>query len=172
MPVKTPTAAAEWLIQRGTDALAHLNELQEAVTTAVHETVGQAREQLAYFTSMIPAAARRILDTNRIRLDNNARAIPLAVTNLVSTQRTRLDRAAERVGEAVTRAMQREQQRLQALDDKATLLSPVNTLRRGYSLVMRDGKCVTSSDPLQPGDQINVQFAAGTADATVSGVRN
>ena len=172
MPVKTPTAAAEWLIQRGTDALAHLNELQEAVTTAVRETVGQAREQLAYFTSMIPAAARRILDTNRIRLDNNARAIPLAVTNLVSTQRTRLDRAAERVGEAVTRAMQREQQRLQALDDKATLLSPVNTLRRGYSLVMRDGKCVTSSDQLQPGDQINVQFAAGTADATVSGVRN
>ncbi|MBQ6080527.1 MAG: exodeoxyribonuclease VII large subunit [Muribaculaceae bacterium] len=172
MPVKTPTAAAEWLIQRGTDALAHLNELQEAVTTAVRETVGQAREQLAYFTSMIPAAARRILDTNRIRLDNNARAIPLAVTNLVSTQRTRLDRAAERVGEAVTRAMQREQQRLQALDDKATLLSPVNTLRRGYSLVMRDGKCVTSSDQLQPGDHINVQFAAGTADASVTTVTN
>ena len=171
MPVKTPTAAAEWLIQRGTDALAHLNELQEAVTTAVRETVGQAREQLAYFTSMIPAAARRILDTNRIRLDNNARAIPLAVTNLVATQRTRLDRAVERVGEAVARAMQREQQRLQALDDKATLLSPVNTLRRGYSLVMRDGKCVTSSDQLQPGDSVAIQFAEGSADASVTDVK-
>jgi exodeoxyribonuclease VII large subunit len=168
MPVKTPTAAAEWLIQRGTDALAHLNDLQEAVTTAVREMVGQAREQLAYFTSMIPAAARRILDTNRIRLDNNARAIPLAVTNLVTTQCTRLDRAVERVGEAVARAMQREQQRLQALGDKATLLSPANTLRRGYSLVMSDGKCVTDASQLHPGDEINIQFAAGTADATVN----
>lgn len=168
--VKTPTAAAEWLIQRGTDALAHLNELQEAVVTAVRDTVGQAREHLAYYTSMIPATARRIIDTNRIRLDNDARAIPLAATNLITAQRTRLERAVERVGDTISQAMQREQQRLQALGEKATLLSPVNTLRRGYSLVMKDGKCVTASDQLTPGDLINVQFAQGSADATVTNV--
>ena len=61
--VKTPTAAAEWLINRGTNALAHLDELQETVVTAVRDTVGHAREQLAYYTSMIPAASRRIIDT-------------------------------------------------------------------------------------------------------------
>ena len=70
MRVKTPTAAAEWLIQRGTAALARLNELQDAVVTSVRDTVAQSREQLAYFTSMMPATARRIIDTNRIRLDN------------------------------------------------------------------------------------------------------
>lgn len=167
MRVKTPTAAAEWLIQRGTDALSHLNELQEAVVTAVRDTVGQAREHLAYYTSMIPATARRIIDTNRIRLDNDARAIPLAATNLITAQRTRLERAVERVGDTITQIMQREQQRLQALEDKATLLSPDNTLKRGYALVRKGDKCVTAAAQVHSGDQINVQFAVGTATATV-----
>ena len=168
--VKTPTAAAELLIQCGTDALARLNALQEAVVTAVRETVGKAREQLAYFTSMIPATALRIIETNRIRLDNDAKNIPFAANGLIANQRTRLDHAVERMSAAVVAAMQREQQRLHALGEKAMLLSPVNTLQRGYSLVMKDGKCVTAAAQLSPGDQINVQFAQGSADATVSSV--
>ena len=166
--VKTPTAAAEWLIQRGTNALAHLDELQDAVVTAVRETVSQAREHLAYFASMIPATARRIIDTNRVRLNNYASSIPFAATGLIATQRTRLDRAGERIGESVMRTLQREQQRLQALDDKATLLSPLNTLRRGYALVRTGDQCVTSASQLQPGDNITIHFATGTTTATVN----
>ena len=166
--VKTPTAAAETLIQRGTTALAHLDELQDAVVTAVRDTVGQAREHLAFFTTMIPAAARHLIDTNRIRLDNHARNIPFAAKGLIVNQRTRLERAVERMGDTVSRALQREQQRLVALGDKATLLSPVNTLQRGYSLVRRGDKCVTAADQLHSGDQITVQFATGTTDATVN----
>ena len=166
--VKTPTAAAEWLIQCGTAALSRLNELQEAVVTSVRDTVSQAREQLAYYTSMIPATAQRIIDTNRIRLDNHARSIPVAATNLIASQRTRLERAIERIGDTIARAMQREQQRLQALDDKATLLSPAGTLRRGYALVRVGDKCVTNATQLHPGDQVTMQFAEGAADATVN----
>ena len=168
MRVKTPTAAAEWLIQRGTAALARLNELQDAVVTSVRDTVAQSREQLAYFTSMIPATARRIIDTNRIRLDNHARSIPVAAVNLMTAQRTRLERFVERMGDIVNAAMQREQQRLQALDDKATLLSPAATLRRGYSLVKLGDKYVSTASDLQPGDQITLQFAADDAQATVN----
>ncbi|MBQ6166123.1 MAG: exodeoxyribonuclease VII large subunit [Muribaculaceae bacterium] len=166
--VKTPTAAAEWLIQQGANALAHLDELQEAVVTAVRDTVSQAREHLAYYTTMIPAAARNIIDTNRIRLDNHTRNIPFAATGLIESQRTRLERAVERMGDAVARTMQREQQRLQALDDKATLLSPQGTLQRGYALVKKDGKCVTDATLLQQGDQVTMQFATGTTTATVN----
>ena len=165
--VKTPTAAAEWLILQGTNALAHLNELQDAVVTAVRDTVSQAREHLAYFTSMIPATARRIIDTNRIRLDNNAKNIPVAANGLIANQRTRLNHAVERIGDVIAVAMQREQQRLQALQDKATLLSPDNTLKRGYALVRKGDKCVTAADQVHSGDQITVQFAVGTTAATV-----
>ena len=166
--VKTPTAAAEWLIKCGTNALARLDELQETVASAVRDTVAAAREHLAYNTSLIPAVARGIIDANRIRLDNHARNIPFAANSLLANQRTHLQRMVERMGDAVARAVQREQQRLQALDDKAVLLSPQNTLRRGYSLVRVGDKCVTAASQLQPGDNITVQFAEGSAEATVN----
>ena len=86
----------------------------------------------------------------------------------MANQRTHLQRMVERMGDAVARAMQREQQRLQALDDKAVLLSPQNTLRRGYSLVRVGDKCVTAASQLQSGDNITVQFAEGSAEATVN----
>ena len=168
MSVKTPTAAAEWLMQRGTNALANLDELQDAVVNAVRDTVAEAREHLAYFTSLIPAVARGIIDTNRIKLDNYTRNIPFAANNLIANQQTRLERALERMADAVKTAMHREQQRLQALDEKATLLSPVNTLQRGYVLVRKDGKCATAADQLHPGDQVTMQFADGAANATVN----
>lgn len=170
MRVKTPTAAAEWLIQRGTNALAHLDDLQDVVVNTVRDIVGHAREQLAHYTSMIPATARRIIDTNRIKLDNYTQNLPFAASGLITAQRTRLERTVERIGDAVTVAMQREQQRLQALDDKATLLSPVNTLRRGYALVRVGDKCVTAAGQVHPGESISVQFAEGSADATVTHV--
>jgi len=166
--VKTPTAAAQWLIQQGASALERIDQLQDAVITAVRDTVSQAREHLAYFTSMIPAAARHIIDTNRIRLDNHARNIPFAATGLIEGQRTRLGRATERMGNAVAVAIQRELQRLNALGDKAALLSPDNTLRRGYALVRKDGKCVTAATQLHPGDQVTMQYATGTTAATVN----
>ena len=76
------------------------------------------------------------------------------------------------MGSAVAAAMQRERQRLQALDDKATLLSPLNTLRRGYALVRIGDKCVTMASQLQPGDSVTMQFAAGSAQATIHQIDN
>ena len=172
MRVKTPTAAAQWLVQQGAGALAHLDELQDDVVAAVRDTIAQTREHLAYYTSIIPATARRIIDTNRLRLDNLANSIPLAVNNLIAAQRTRLDRASERMSQTVEHAMQREQQRIKALGEKAALLSPDNTLQRGYSLVWAHGKCVTAASQLHPGDHIHVQFAQGTTDATVTEIQN
>ena len=167
MRVKTPTAAAEWLIQQGSNELARINDMQEAVVSTVRDTVGRAREHLAYFTSMIPATAHRIIDTNRVKLDSYAKNIPLVAGNLILSQRNRLERAVERMGDAVASALQREQQRLQALDDKATLLSPLNTLRRGYALVRVGDKCVTAASQLQQGDRVTMQFADSAATATI-----
>lgn len=171
MRVKTPTAAAEWLIQQGAAALARLDGMQDAVVTAVRDIVAQAREQMAHYTTMIPATAHRIIETNRIRLDNYAKNIPLAAGNLIAMQSTRLERASERIVQAVGHAMQREQLHLNSLGEKAALLSPENTLQRGYALVTAGDRCVTAASQLRPGEQITVQFASGSADATVNNTK-
>ncbi len=166
--VKTPTAAAELLIQRGTDALSHLTDLSNAIVAAAREMLAHSREQLAYYSSLLPAAARRVLDTSRLRLEGYARTIPLTVAGRIATERTHLQHHGERVVVAAGQHMERQRLRLEALSDKVELLSPRNILNRGYSLTMCHGRYITSADQLNPGDTITVHLKQGRARAIVA----
>ncbi len=127
--------------------------------------VGHAREQLAYYTSFIPAAARRIIDTSRMRLDHLKDAIPLAVSGRVTGERTRLTHLVDIMKAALNNQLERQQMRLEALTDKVSLLSPQNTLNRGYALVSRSGQIVTDAAQLNDGDPITIHLRDGNINA-------
>jgi len=166
--VKTPTAAAQWLIEQGNLQLAHLEELRNTVITTARDTLAHAREQLTYYANIIPATVQHLVETGTLRLNHLQQAIPVAANNRIQGERNRLTVVVQRVTSAVQAAMQREQMRLQALGDKATLLSPQNTLNRGYALVWHKGKGVTTATQLQAGDNVTLLFQQGRAQATVT----
>ncbi|MBO4870480.1 MAG: exodeoxyribonuclease VII large subunit [Muribaculaceae bacterium] len=171
MRVKTPTAAAEYLIQRGSDALAHLTELGNAIISTARDMVARSREQLAYYASIIPSTARRIMDTSKLRLDHFQQNIPLSVGNRLGSERTRLEHRVENIRDNVARIMMQEKMRLDALNDKVTLLSPRNILNRGYSLTVHNGQYITDATQLQPGDVITTHFRDGSARAVVQSTK-
>lgn len=167
MRVKTPTAAAEFLIGRGVDALARLDELRNLVVNNAREIVSREREHMSYYSSIIPATAQRIVSTAGTRLDNFLSAIPQAVNTLINAQSTRLDHTTEVMKTAVNQSLLTAQMQLQALDDKVALLSPRNILNRGYSLTMCNGKYITSSTQLNPGDVVTTHLKQGRIRAEV-----
>lgn len=171
MRVKTPTAAAEFLVGRGVDALARLDELRNLVVNNARDIASREREHISYYSSLIPATAQRIVSTARTRLDNYLQTIPLAATSLIKAQNTLLDHSVEIIKSTVTQSLSTAQLRLQALDDKLTLLSPRNILNRGYSLTMRGGKFVTEASQLNPGDVITTFFKDGKATTQVSTIK-
>lgn len=165
--VKTPTAAAEFLIGRGVEQLARLQELQNTVASLVQESLARAGEQLAYYTSFIPLAATRIVETGKMRLQQQAQALPLAVTNRIAAERARLDRSVQLIAAALPQQLSREKMRLDNLQDKVAILSPRNTLNRGYSLTMHNGHVVTDASQLKPGDVVTTHFKAGSVKSTI-----
>lgn len=169
--VKTPTAAAEFLIGRGADAMARLDELRNLVVTNAREMVSHARENLSFYGSLIPATAQRIAATARTRLDNYISTIPMAAQALLTTQSTHLDHTVERIKSSVAQSILTAQMQLQSLDDKATLLSPRNILNRGYSLTLSAGKYITSSSQLKPGDFVTTHFKEGKIRAEIKEVK-
>ena len=145
MRVKTPTAAAEWLIAQGETALSRIGELSNTLVALASGYVARANEQLAYYTS----------------------SIPLIVQNRVSNSKTQLGYLFQTIKQAGEQQMLREKMRLQSLEDKVQILSPQNTLRRGYSLTLKNGKAVTNSADLQKGEQITTIFADGEVKSIV-----
>lgn len=46
-------------------------------------------------------------------------------------------------------------------------LDPLTTLKKGYSLTLKDGKIIKSATALKPGDEIRTRFADGTVESQI-----
>ena len=167
MRVKTPTAAAEWLISRGETALGRINELSNTIVTIARNYMAHAGEQLAYYGSTIPLVARNMIDNANIRLNHYAQSIPVSVKNHIMASKTQLGFLFQSMKQAGEQRIIRENLMLSAMEEKVILLSPQNTLKRGYSLTLKDGKAVTNGDDIKSGDRLTTMFASGKVTSVV-----
>lgn len=165
--VKTPTAAAEWLLDRAQSALDHVNALTDMVVDSATQMLSGARQQLAYFTSGIPLMADNIVVRHRARLQQIAAAIPVVAARRIDGAGKDLAFASQRLAMAARQCVANERQRMTGLEKQVELLSPDRVLRRGYSLTLRDGHVVTSASSLRAGDSLVTRFADGERTSVV-----
>ncbi len=165
--VKTPTAAAEWLLDRAQSALDHVNALTDMVVDSATQMLSGARQQLAYFTSGIPLMADNIVVRHRARLQQIAATIPVVAARRIDGAGKDLAFASQRLAMAARQCVANERQRVTGLEKQVELLSPDRVLRRGYSLTLRDGHVVTSALSLRAGDSLVTRFADGERTSVV-----
>ena len=143
--VKTPTAAAEWLIARVAEADRLRLDLQASLAGEIDNRLRQERQRLA-------AAGQRL---------------PLLIERRITLERSRLDHLAPTLRQAVTRSMERQQQRLALLSRSVELSSPERILKRGFSLTLKAGKAVRSADELRSGDRITTFYGEGCSESQI-----
>ena len=165
--VKTPTSAAAFLVQCGVAQLERIKTLSDAVVNVSRDAVAQAREQLAYYGNYIPLAAQKLIETSNLRLKGFVQSIPLVLKSRLSNERVGLQHKQEAIKTVVGTTLERQRLMLTALTDKVNLLSPQNTLNRGYSLTTCDGHVVTSVGALKTGSRIETSFADGKVTSIV-----
>lgn len=144
MRVKTPTAAAEWLIARGTEALDHVAAVGAEILRLATERIHRARTALAAAAASLPELTRTVIGRQRERTG------PLA---------------AQALEQSVRNALSRQRDRLRASAVLVDALSPAATLRRGFSITRLDGRALTDPDQAPPGATLTVTLARGTLSA-------
>lgn len=147
MRVKTPTAAAEWLIDRGARALEHLRALGSDILTAAIAATAASRRRLDFMSGQLPLLARATIERQKMRTGE-------AVTAELET--------------SLRNITTRRADRLQALATLLETLSPEATLRRGFSISRVDGHAITSAAEAPPGAVIVTTLADGTVTSTVN----
>ncbi len=165
--VKTPTAAAEWLIARGNAMLDELHSIATALLHAASDRLSGSSRQLAFYAGQIPALARERIHRTAARLDRCASLIAAAGSGSIAINRRKLDLVAQGLANASANAITRGKDRLHSLGELLTALSPEATLRRGYTITLADGACVTDPGRLSPGTVITTTFAQGSVQSTV-----
>lgn len=145
MRVKTPTAAAAFLID-------HLSEVYTALVSARERISRIAERHLAY---------------EKMRLKQLADRIPTLFALTRERQTKRIDALAHRLDSAATQRLERERHRLQLVAQRAQAQDPMHILRRGYSITLHNGHALRSGDELADGDIIETRLEQGTLKSEI-----
>lgn len=144
--VKTPTAAAAFLINHLHEVDLHLTDMQERIAGSVLHR----------------------LESGKAQLDRMAARLTMAVQERLSTAQQRLRLTEAQLPSLLEHRLLRERHRLELLQQRAASLNPDLLLRRGYSITLHNGKAVRDPKQLQPGDTIETRLEKGTLHSVVS----
>lgn len=143
--VKTPTAAAAFLIDHLKEVLEVLNDAQERITRYAQQKLSTLNAQLSVVAEAIP----RLFSVVKTRQD------------------ARLDSMQEKMTMLIERRLETEQHRIQLVSEKVKSLDPTLLLRRGYSITLRNGKVVKNVSVLNVGDELETRLAHGSVRSKV-----
>lgn len=143
--VKTPTAAAAFLIDHLKEVLEVLNDAQERITRYAQQKLSTLNAQLSVVAEAIP----RLFSVVKTRQD------------------ARLDSMQEKMTMLIERRLETEQHRIQLISEKVKSLDPTLLLRRGYSITLHNGKVVKDVSVLNTGDELETRLAHGSVRSKV-----
>jgi exodeoxyribonuclease VII large subunit len=143
--VKTPTAAAAFLID-------HLKEVLEVLIDAQERITRYAQQKLSTLDAQLSVVAE---------------AIPRLFSVVKTRQDARLDSMQEKMTMLIERRLETEQHRIQLVSEKVKSLDPTLLLRRGYSITLHDGKVVKDVAALSAGDELETRLAHGSVRSKV-----
>ena len=165
--VKTPTAAAAFLIDHAQTVLDSLNDTQNRISRHALQRMLTLNAQLTALNTQIANVFSVVKTRQDARLNQMYSRIAHQAQQRLVTRQSSLTALSDRIPMLLDRRLQAEKHRLELLTEKVKTLDPALLLKRGYSITMKDGHAVRDPKDLRPGDQIETRLEKGTFKSTV-----
>lgn len=143
--VKTPTAAAEFLLR-------HTENYEQSLLDDYHQITEIAYWHLTEEHKVLSVAENQL----RSAIDHRLRA-----------ETTALDQQSEALTRSIDRYISSALRELDIMEMTLNDRDPATILRRGYSITTHDGHVVTSSADLKEGATITTTFTDGAVSSTI-----
>lgn len=143
--VKTPTAAAAFLVEHQYSVLCLVEDFRERVFRHTRELMMQARESVQHI----------------------AASLPMHFSRCISRHELRLNQLMNRVTAAAAQTLHARQHDVDILAMRAQAADPQRILERGYSLTTLNGRAVRDASQLRSGMTVQTRVMKGSFAAVV-----
>ena len=143
--VKTPTAAAEFIINMALDCAQELEGLTRRMSDAI---TGR-------------------MNAENVRLDRLSQKLPSLFAVLKTRQEQILENFMLRSLTGIKNIMTQNTHKLELFEKSLSGADPVQILRKGYSITRCNGKVVTGASDLNRGDRLTTVFADGKVESEI-----
>lgn len=166
--VKTPTAAAAFLIEHLQDVYSLIVEAEEDVIRCVTDRLQKERLRIDRLIELLPKQLAAFLTAQHARLGRLIELLPRQTAACLTGQRGNLDLLAATMRGVLERRMLQENHRMELLEHRVDAVNPEKLLQRGYSITRNNGRVVRSPEQLKAGDEIETTMEKGTIKSVVT----
>lgn len=139
--LKTPTAVASFIIEQNLTYESEINYFLDAITQRTLSILDYTKSDLA-------------------RIEERIISLP---QNKLNETRLKLDYLNQKIHSKVNETLLQKKNEIKNIQELVALLEPKNVLKRGFSLVLQDGKYITrKSEISSKKDSISIEFFDGT----------
>lgn len=143
--VKTPTAAAEFIINRVFDTATRLEDLTRRMGDAVQDR----------------------MNSENVRIERLSQKLPSLFALLKARQEQLLETVWIRSVNGVRNLLTAQTHKLEIVDKTLSAADPAVILKRGYSLTRAGGRVVKCASDLKRGDRLTTVFADGSVESEI-----
>ena len=181
--VKTPTAAAEFLIGKAAEFTVSLQLLQKNILTLCSNRLQQERQQITAYQSDISRLIQQRITLDTLRLERLQQSLNLKIRNKIEAERSRITQLAvhipaksekrlieekyrwkniwQKIRNTTNLYIENAKRELENTERLIVASSPENILKRGYSVTLKNGKVVKSAQELATGDKLSIWLNKG-----------
>lgn len=187
--VKTPTALAEYLIDIAseaeqlyhalTDRLAELSKsyiessksqliaFANQLASASHLKLLHHKNRLIKIWSSLPVLSKFYTFKNLLHLNDLREKVKSAAENYLNTQIIAIEQYQKELKKYTLQSLLASKQKIDFFGKLIETMNPINTLKKGYTITMMDGKCVKSACEINDGVLITTKFWDGEIKSKV-----
>ncbi len=189
--LKTPTAVAEFLVDKLAGVESYIDDLNYKVAESVTENINNAKTLITMSGHKLSSLIARIMTTEKVNIERLISRIPRLADRFIDKKQSALQRILQRTSVSAPEKLQKNHELLfkaevtcklivrnylkteklkhQHFTDSLHALSPESILKRGYSISTMKGKPLMSANSVKKGDKIETLLYLGKVKSTVTG---
>ena len=166
--VKTPTAAAEFLIHHQEEELDALEDLSARLTGQVTWLLQNETNRLKLLAGKIPMLFTTVRAREEMRMHRLSASLANNSIQNIEQAKGKVTLLDKQMGLYASLLLQNERKCIELVESKLESAHPNRILRLGFCITRVEGKAVRSVDEVKEGDEIETTLASGTFKSTIT----
>lgn len=164
----TPTGAAEMAVKDQKNFFSYLNGYYIRLGQAMSQSIKLKREKLNNLSNaFVLKNPKNIYEGHIQKLDHLEMKINNLFVNIFNNKKNQYELLKSSYKHALTTYINKKNQKFDLIINKLEALSPLNTMKRGYSIIYKDEKIIKSVKSLKKDDVLELKLSDGEKKAKV-----
>lgn len=165
--VKTPTAAADFIIHHQEEELDNIEYLANAITHGTDKLLLNHSAHLNQLAEKIPMLFSTIKAKEETRIQQFLSILSNKSIQHIENKKNKVQMLNAQLGLVTPMLITKQKHRIELIDSKLTSVDPNRILQLGFSITRIDGKAIRNPNSINEGDVIETTLASGTIKSTV-----